>query len=57
MTSLTFKLPEPLKQSLQQAADADGRSLSDFIRRHFEKKFAAAGKAAFDAAKLGKPRK
>ncbi len=42
MTSLTFKLPTELRASLEAAAKADGRTLSDYIRRHF-------------AAKLGKP--
>jgi len=35
MDSLTFKLPTELRASLEALAKADGRSLSDYIRRHF----------------------
>lgn len=35
MTSLTFKLPTALRAALEEAAAAEGRTLSDYIRRHF----------------------
>lgn len=33
--SITFKLPEELRAALEKEAQNDGRSLSDYIRRHF----------------------
>jgi len=35
MASLTIKLPETLKDDIAKLAAQDGRSVSDFIRRHF----------------------
>jgi hypothetical protein len=35
MDSLTIKLPTHLKDSIAKLAAADGRSVSDFVRRHF----------------------
>lgn len=35
MPSLTIKLPPQLKKDIAALAEADGRSVSDFIRRHF----------------------
>jgi predicted DNA-binding protein len=40
MASITFKLPETLKEKLEQAAIEDGRTISEFIRHHFNKKLA-----------------
>jgi molybdopterin-guanine dinucleotide biosynthesis protein A len=36
--SITFKLPTALRAELEKLAAKDGRSLSDFIRRHFTKR-------------------
>lgn len=41
MTSITFKLPPSLKKDLEEEAAKDGRSVSDFIRRHFQKRGSA----------------
>jgi uncharacterized protein (DUF1778 family) len=35
MKSLTFKLTSQLRAALEAAALKEGRTLSDFIRRHF----------------------
>lgn len=44
MASITFKLPGQMKELLEQAAEQEGRSLSDFIRRHFKSKLATTPK-------------
>ena len=33
--SITFKLPPELRAALESEASRDGRSISDYIRRHF----------------------
>jgi predicted DNA-binding protein len=35
MSSITFKLPVDLRKKLEAAAARDGRTISDFIRHHF----------------------
>jgi len=35
MDSLTIKLPTDLKDAIAKLAEADGRSVSDYVRRHF----------------------
>jgi len=35
MDSLTFKLPTELKKAIESLAASDGRTVSDYIRRHF----------------------
>jgi predicted transcriptional regulator len=37
MASVTFKLPDELRKALEDAAEKEGRSLSDYVRRHFIK--------------------
>lgn len=36
-TSITIKVSDEMKESLQRLADADRRTLSDFIRLQLEK--------------------
>jgi hypothetical protein len=38
--TLTFSLPPSLRRAVQDGAEAEGRTLSDFIRRHFAAKLA-----------------
>lgn len=45
MASITFKLSESLKKELEHAAHDDGRTISDYIRRFFERKLGAPAKS------------
>lgn len=38
MTSITFKLPNTLRKNLEAEAKRQGRSVSNFIRHHFQEK-------------------
>ncbi len=48
--ALAFRIPADLKESLQRLADADDRSLSNYVeralRQHVEEREAAAATAA-----------
>lgn len=38
MASITFRIPENLRAEIERAAAADGRSVSDYVRRFFAQK-------------------